>query len=394
MGTHDLDHARCVEPAPTGPVVSLGVRGAIAAIAIAVALAACSPAQVSPSASPSATASAEPSHAAPDRPVTGVEPWTDYGDFVIDSNKAIVPAYNLSTEDRWEDYDYLMRIAGTAQARWVGSWENDTRVAGLAREVYQASGETGRVGLVAYQGMRDYPCERAAADTSLAAAYAARNDALVSELPGTGADAWIILEPGLLPTLGTCDGDPRAEWLGGAVSTITAAGAVVYLDASGLGGLSPTDAATFVAGLEGAGVDLDAIAGFSLNSGQHMATADAVAWAEEFVSELGALGVATTSARRGTDPGEVGIGVIVDTSRNGVPLPPGQCNAPEAGLGAPPRLIGQGVLDAVVWIKRPGESDGTCNEGLQIGQFALAKALKLAKQGVAADLALPPRDAA
>lgn len=364
----------------------------VGALAVAFATAGCQPSAEVPSATASATASAQPGESVPNRPATGVEPWTDYGDFVVDSNKAIVPAYNLSTEERWEDYDYLMRIGGTAQARWVGSWENDTRVAGLAREVYQAAGETGRIGLVAYQGMRDYPCERAASDPSLEAAYAARNEALVSDLPGTGAEAWIILEPALLQTLDTCEGDPRAGWLAGAVQTITAAGAVVYLDASGLAELPPADAAARIAGLQDHGVDLSAIAGFSLNSGQHRATGEIAAWGDGMLAALAAQGVETTGARVGTDPGKPGIGFIVDTSRNGVPLPPGQCNAPEAGLGAPPRLVGEGALDAVVWIKRPGESDGTCNEGLQIGQFALAKALQLAKQGVAEDPALPPRD--
>jgi endoglucanase len=362
-------------------------------LAVALVVAGCTPNEPATELSNSATASALPSETAPDRPATDVQPWTDYGDFVVDSNKAVVPAYNLSTEDRWEDYDLLMRIAGTAQARWVGSWENDTRVAGLAREVYQSAGETGRIGLVAYQGMRDYPCERAAGDPSLEEAYAARTEALVADLPGTGAQAWIIVEPALLPTLDTCAGDPRSAWLGAAVETITAAGAVVYLDATGLVDVEPAAAAVRLAALDAAGVDLQHVAGFALNSGQHRATGDVAAWGEEMLAALAAEGVNVVAPRAGTDPGEQGLGFIIDTSRNGVPLPPGQCNAAEAGLGTPPRLVGEGALDAVVWIKRPGESDGTCNEGLQIGQFALAKALELARLGVAEDPALPPRDA-
>jgi endoglucanase len=307
-----------------------------------------------------------------------VEPWPDHGDFAVDSNKAIVPAYNLSVEERWDDYDHLLRIANTAQARWVGSWENDTRVAGLARDVYRKAAESGRIGLIAYQGMRDYPCERAAADPSLEAAYQARTAAVVQDLPDSGAQAWIVLEPALLQTLDACAGDPRGEWLGDAAQSLAASGAAVYLDATGLAGLDPAIAAATVAEL-----DLEAVAGFSLNSGQHRPTAEQLAWGEAFLAALSAQGVDVGARREGADPGQAGLGLVIDTSRNGVPLEGEQCNTPDAGIGAAPRLVGKGVLDALVWIKRPGESDGPCNGGFAVGQFDQAKALELARRGVA-----------
>ena len=353
---------------------ALAVASVTAAV---VAIAGCSPQDPpAPSASIPATASTSPSASTADRPDTGVEAWPDHGDFVIDANKAVLPAYNLTTEQRWEDHDYLWRIANTAQARWVGSWEDDVRVAGLAREVYKKAADTGRVGLIAYQGMRDYPCERAAAETELSLAYEARTEALVDELPGIGSQAWIVVEPALIPTLDTCEGDPRGNWLDYASNTIAANGATVYLDASGLTDRSPEEAAALLATL-----DLAPVAGFSLNVGRHHATADQVAWGEELLAELEALGVPVDEPRPGNDPGEPGLGLIVDTSRNGVPLDGEQCNAAEAGIGAAPRLVGEGALDAVVWIKRPGESDGSCNGGLGIGQFAQAKALELARRG-------------
>jgi endoglucanase len=312
----------------------------------------------------------------PARPPSTVEPWPDYGDFAIDSNKAIVPAYNLSVEERWDDYDHLQRIASTAQARWVGSWEDDTRVAGLVRDVYRKAAASERIGLIAYQGMRDYPCERAAADASLELAYRARTAAVVEDLPDSGARAWVVLEPALLQTIDTCVGDPRGAWLAEAAEILSAAGAVVYLDATGLAQQDPEAAAATVASL-----DLDAVAGFSLNVGQHRATAEQLAWGEAFLAALADHGVDADASRDGGDPGQPGLGLIIDTSRNGVPLDGEQCNAADAGIGAPPRLLGEGVLDALVWVKRPGESDGPCNGGFAVGQFDQAKALELARRG-------------
>ncbi len=66
-------------------------------------------------------------------------------------------------------------------------------------------------------------------------------------------------------------------------------------------------------------------------------------------------------------------GFVIDTSRNGqgrwIP-PAGQpagdpqdwCNPPNRGLGLRPTAdTGDAVLDAYLWVKIPGESDGTCN---------------------------------
>jgi endoglucanase len=68
---------------------------------------------------------------------------------------------------------------------------------------------------------------------------------------------------------------------------------------------------------------------------------------------------------------------VVDTSRNGLgpwaptanyPDPQTWCNPPGRGLGARPQASPQPVafrlLDAYLWIKTPGQSDGQCNRGI------------------------------
>lgn len=64
---------------------------------------------------------------------------------------------------------------------------------------------------------------------------------------------------------------------------------------------------------------------------------------------------------------------VIDTSRNGVgPWAPGDypdpqdwCNPPDRGLGMLPTLdTGNPLIDAYLWIKIPGESDGECTRGL------------------------------
>jgi len=64
---------------------------------------------------------------------------------------------------------------------------------------------------------------------------------------------------------------------------------------------------------------------------------------------------------------------VIDTSRNGqgpwappaYPDPQDWCNPPDRGLGLAPTLAtGQPLLDAYLWVKTPGESDGECTRGL------------------------------
>ena len=64
---------------------------------------------------------------------------------------------------------------------------------------------------------------------------------------------------------------------------------------------------------------------------------------------------------------------VIDTSRNGqgpwappaYPDPQDWCNPPDRGLGLRPTLeTGEPLLDAYLWVKTPGESDGECTRGL------------------------------
>lgn len=58
---------------------------------------------------------------------------------------------------------------------------------------------------------------------------------------------------------------------------------------------------------------------------------------------------------------------VIDTSRNGngpYAGPDAWCNPPGRALGVPPTAdTGEADVDAYLWIKRPGESDGVCRGG-------------------------------
>jgi endoglucanase len=75
---------------------------------------------------------------------------------------------------------------------------------------------------------------------------------------------------------------------------------------------------------------------------------------------------------------------IIDTSRNGFGPYQGAnnwCNPPGRALGIQPTAnTGNNLVDAYYWLKRPGESDGTCNGGPSAGTWWPDYALVLAQR--------------
>ncbi|WP_233513658.1 glycoside hydrolase family 6 protein [Micromonospora craterilacus] len=170
-----------------------------------------------------------------------------------------------------------------------------------------------------------------------------------------GRPVTVVLEPGALPdAVAGCvrDSDGRLALLRDAVAVLASTGtARIYLDAGHPGWIKDVEA--LAAGLRRAGVaEAD---GFALNVANFVRTEDNVAYGHR-ISD--ALGGATT--------------FVVDTSRNGNgPYPgnrvkgaPSWCNPPGRALGEEPTAdTGLPRVDALLWVKYPGESDGDCRPG-------------------------------
>ncbi len=73
---------------------------------------------------------------------------------------------------------------------------------------------------------------------------------------------------------------------------------------------------------------------------------------------------------------------VIDTSRNGQgPKGTRWCNPPGRGLGQPPTTnTGHPLVDAFLWIKTPGESDGACGKAPKAGRWWPRYALGLARR--------------
>ena len=173
-------------------------------------------------------------------------------------------------------------------------------------------------------------------------------DGAAAALMGHG-DAIVILEPDALAQLGQCEQGDRVSTLRYAVDALSITGARIYIDAgheNWLGAAETADRLKMVG--------VDKVAGFSLNVSNYNTTEGEVRYAENVRFELEKLGV--TDAH-----------YVIDTGRNGAGSQPNYCNAPGARLGHAPQLFWGAGLDGLLWVKNPGETDGTCQGAPAIG---------------------------
>lgn len=251
----------------------------------------------------------------------------------------------------------LQRIADQPTAVWMGDWNRDVR--GDVAGVVSAAQRTGSLPVLVAYNIPQRDCgQHSAGGAGSADAYRRWIRAFADGLGGRGAI--VILEPDALALTGCLSGAAREARLGlirDAVEVLAARGAAVYLDA---GHSRWVPAEEMAQRLRAAGVER--ASGFALNVSNFQPTMDNVAYGERVSALTG------------------GSHYVIDTSRNGAGSSGSEwCNPRGRRLGAAPTTrTGRPRVDAFLWIKRPGESDGACNGGPAAGQWWPDYALELA----------------
>jgi len=294
-------------------------------------------------------ASPKPSASAP-KP-TAAAPSAAAGAFYVDrTSQAAAAAAAASGTER----ALLEKIAGTSQGFWV-TGSDAAAAAASVRDYTRRAQADGTAGVLVVYAVPGRDCGQHSSGGVAGSAYARWVDAVADAVVGK---PWVVLEPDALAMLGDCDGQgDRVGYLAYAAKSLTRAGARVYVDVGHSGWLAAEEAARRLKL-----VGLDDVAGFAVNVSNYQSTKDSVAYGQQ-VSRL------TGGAR-----------FVVDTSRNGNGSDGQWCNPPGRALGERPRLVDDGTaLDALLWVKRPGESDGACNGGPGAGQWFGSMALELAR---------------
>jgi endoglucanase len=259
--------------------------------------------------------------------------------------------------ERPDDAALLDRIAAQPTAHWLGGWARDLR--GEVGHVLDLAAARQAVPvLVAYNiPGRDCGGHSAGGDED-AEGYAHWIREFAAGL--RGRKAVVVLEPDALAHLDCLDAerqDARIAMLRDAVGVLKDGGATVYVDA---GNARWVRAEAMAARLRR--IALDRADGFALNVSNFVPTPESIAYGERVSALVG------------------NKHFIIDTSRNGVGGNGEWCNPRGQALGAfPSTETGRPLVDAFLWVKAPGQSDGECNGGPPAGRFWAAYAVELAR---------------
>jgi endoglucanase len=259
----------------------------------------------------------------------------------------------------------LAKIAGQPQAVWFGDWLTPAKARSQAATLVAAAKRSHALLPVVLYNIPYRDCSGYSAGGAKSnAAYQAWIDQVAAGL--TGGRVAVVLEPDALANLDCLTAarqTSRLALLRYAVARLVGmAGVAVYVDA-GHSDFKPVD--VIASRLQQAGVAQ--AAGFALNVANFQTTASELAYGQGVSAAVG------------------GAHFLIDTSRNGAGPSTGSlawCNPPGRALGARPSTATRDPrLDATLWIKTVGLSDGSCRTGAPAaGVWWLNYAIGLAKR--------------
>lgn len=280
------------------------------------------------------------------------------GSLYVNQSTELMNAITQADQSNPESARLLRYIADQPTGTWLGGWIAD--VEGDSRNLISRAGSSYATIVLYNIPLRDCG-QHSSGGAASVFEYKAWIDKVVRGI-GSGK-AIVIVEPDAV-TLQNCLSSvqltERTQALSYAIEQLKKnVNSKVYLDAGNSDWLATDEA---VLRLNRSGIAK--ADGFSLNVANFRTTDATAAYGQKIRSLLGN-----------------NKNFVIDTSRNGNgPLNSEWCNPAGRALGRKPTLsTGIVGVDALLWIKRPGESDGTCNGGPAAGSFWINYALELAR---------------
>jgi endoglucanase len=275
-------------------------------------------------------------------------------------------------EGRTADAEALAPLAEQPTATWIATPDNPYPA---VEEISRAAAAEDELPVLVAYNVPGRDCG------SYSAGGAAGVDAYLSWVGSFAAalgdrPAVVVLEPDAVPqALAGCEGvDPAARYqlLAQAVEILDRQPETrIYLDAGNASWVD--DLPALAEALRRSGVDR--ADGFALNVSNYETTEASADYGLELSREL----------EEGAPEGTPTAHFLVDTSRNGAGPPEDAaggegrwCNPPDREVGAAPTTSPDlERVDALLWVKQPGDSDGTCAGGPPAGQWWPEMALEL-----------------
>lgn len=260
------------------------------------------------------------------------------GIFVPHTSSASQAAITAANSGNTSDAAVDRLLAAQPTAIWLGDWLSNSQLSSTVSTVLNQARSDGTTPVFVTYAIPDRDCGGYSAGGLTPSSYASWTQALANAV--SGRRTVIIEEPDALAQLSSCPQDysSRTSLLYNATQLFSGVGATVYLDA---GNSNWVPAQTMLQRLWNSGLQF--ARGFSSNVSNFYPTSNEQSYDEQLRSQSGK-------------------NYVIDVSRNGRGSSGAWCNPPGAALGVAPRVVSDSTgLDALLWIKAPGESDGNCN---------------------------------
>lgn len=277
------------------------------------------------------------------------------GLFVQSDSEAAVAAASLTDPAQKKAAKYIAR---RSVAIWLGDWQDGAVLTEYIARNIAAAEKAGTTPVFVTYALPDRDCGGHSAGGFTAAHYLKWNQRVANALKGHRAV--VLVEPDSLAIVDQCPAGTEATrlpLLKKAVKALKKAAVPAYLD----GGTSTSiPAAVMAKRLKKAGIV--SARGFFTNVANYRHTGAEKSYAASLSKLVG------------------NAHYVIDVSRNANGYNGDWCNAIGAGLGTNPKVIrGKSKLDALLWVKTPGASDGECNGGPAAGAWFASYAAELVR---------------
>ena len=283
--------------------------------------------------------------------------WTRLPLYTEPANTASTYASSNPTDS---NAGLIRRMGATPVAHWFGDW--DTNPTAAIAAYTSAAKQANAMPVAVLYNIPDRDCGNySAGGVASGATYLEWVKSVTAGIADN--PAVVILEPDALAgadCLSASDRQERFNLIGHAVDILkTSPNTVVYIDAGNPAWQTATLMAERLKAANISGAD-----GFSLNVSNYTATSRNQQYGDQISKLVGDKHY------------------VIDTSRNGNSnlSPEEWCNNHAAAFGdSPTTKTGNGRNDALLWVKIPWESDGTCNGGPRAGEAFWTFATQLAR---------------
>ncbi len=291
------------------------------------------------------------------RDATGANPYADHDQYADPDSKVAQAAASAKSSGDARGSEVFTRLEQIPQGIWLTPEEYPAGSVGpYVQQIVAAAAEAGRLPTFVVYGVPDRDCTGQHSAGGLPADEYGPWVGEIAKAAEAGPAAAVVEPDGLSSLLECGDRDERVGLIKDAGERLTKAGVTTYIDGGHSHWIAPDELAPL---LEDAGIA--DVRGFSTNVSNFQTDDDEQSYGEELSGLLG------------------GTHFIIDSGRNGFGATKDWCNPPGRAFGTDPGPVsGSDTLDAYVWVKPPGESDGECNGGPQAGQFWPERTMELA----------------